>query len=153
MNRDRLLTSDVAQQLLVEVNQQAKRIMSDEHLTVDRTLIQAWQKSFRSKDGPDDGDGTNFDGQSRSNKTQESTTDADARLYKKSFGKESKLSSVGHALVENRNGLNAAAMVKHAEGYAEPDARLLMLDQRQKCRWQCAKGPKWQDYKDYSATG
>ncbi len=93
-NRDRLLTSDVAQRFFAEVNQQAKRFMSDEHFTVDGTLIQAWasQKSFRSKDGSDDGDGTDFRGQKRSNKTHESTTDADARLYKKSYGKESKLS-------------------------------------------------------------
>ena len=89
-----------------EVNKQAKRFMSDEHFTVDGTLIQAWasQKSFRAKDGCDDGDGTDFRGQKRSNKTHESTTDADARLYKKSYGKESKLSYLGHALVENRNG-------------------------------------------------
>ena len=128
-NRDRLLTSDVAQQFFAEVNQQAKRFMSDEHFTVDGTLIQAWasQKSFRRKDGSDDGDGTNFHGQSRSNKTHESTTDADARLYKKSYGKESKLSYLGHALVENRNGLIAAAMVTHADGHAERDAALLML--------------------------
>jgi hypothetical protein len=67
-NRDRLLTSDVAQQFFAEVNKQAKKFMSDEHFTVDGTLIQAWasQKSFRSKDGSDDGDGTNFHGQKRS---------------------------------------------------------------------------------------
>jgi len=110
--------------------------MSDEHFTVDGTLIQAWasQKSFRSKDGSDDGDGTNFHGQSRSNKTHESTTDADARLYKKSYGKESKLSYLGHALVENRNGLIAAAMVTHADGHAERDAALLMLQRKQQNR-------------------
>ena len=135
-NRDRLLTSEVAQQFFAQVNKQAKRLMSDEHFTVDGTLIQAWasQKSFRSKDGSDDGDGTDFRGQSRSNKTHESTTDADARLYKKSYGKESKLSYLGHALVENRNGLIAAAMVTHADGYAERDAALLMLKQRQQGR-------------------
>lgn len=135
-NRDRLLTSDVAQRFFAEVNKQAKRYMSDEHFTVDGTLIQAWasQKSFRSKDGSDDGDGTNFHGQKRSNKTHESTTDADARLYKKSYGKESKLSYLGHALVENRNGLIAAAMVTHADGYAERDAALLMLAEKQEGR-------------------
>jgi len=112
-NRDRLLTSDVAQRFFTEVNLRAKKFMSDEHFTVDGTLIQAWasQKSFRAKDGSDDGEGTDFRGQKRSNKTHESTTDADARLYKKSYGKESKLSYLGHALVENRNGLIAAAMV------------------------------------------
>lgn len=68
------------------------------------------------------GDGKDFRGQSRSSKTHASTTDADARLYKKSYGKESKLSYLGHALVENRNGLITAAMVTHADGYAERDA-------------------------------
>ena len=135
-NRDRLLTSDVAQRFFAEVNKQAKKFMSDEHFTVDGTLIQAWasQKSFRSKDGSDDDDGTDFRGQKRSNDTHQSTTDPDARLYKKSYGKESKLSYLGHALVENRNGLIAAAMVTHADGYAERDAALLMLADKQQGR-------------------
>jgi hypothetical protein len=135
-NRDRLLTSAVAQSFFAEVNLRAKKFMSDEHFTVDGTLIQAWasQKSFRSKDGSGDGDGTDFHGQKRSNKTHESTTDADARLYKKSYGKESRLSYLGHVLVENRNGLIAAAMVTHADGYAERDAALLMLQEKQKGR-------------------
>jgi transposase len=133
-NRDRLLTSDVAQRFFAEVNRLAKRFMSDEHFTVDGTLIQAWasQKSFRKKDGSDDGNGANFHGQKRSNQTHESTTDPDARLYKKSYGKESKLAYLGHALVENRNGLIAAAMATQADGYAERDAALLMLEERQK---------------------
>src|SRR5271167_1627416 len=135
-NRDRLLTSDVAQQFFAAVNKQAKRFMSDEHFTVDGTLIQAWasQKSFRSKDGSDSdgGDGANFHGQKRSNDTHESTTDPDARLYKKSYGKESHLAYLGHTLVENRNGLIAAAMVTQADGYAEREAALLMLKDKQK---------------------
>src|SRR5271156_6663789 len=135
-NRDRLLTSDVAQRFFAEVNKQAKKFMSDEHFTVDGTLIQAWasQKSFRSKDGSGDGDGTDFRCQKRSNDTHQSGTDPDARLYKKSYGKESKLSYLGHALVENRNGLIAAAMVTHADGYAERDAALLMLAGKQQGR-------------------
>jgi transposase len=135
-NRDRLLTSAVAQRFFAEVNRRAQKFMSDEHFTVDGTLIQAWasQKSFRSKDGSDDGDGTNFHGQKRSNQTHESTTDADARLYKKSYGKESKLSYLGHALVENRNGLITAAMVTHADGFAERDAALLLLQKKQQDR-------------------
>jgi transposase len=135
-NRDRLLTSAVAQRFFAEVNRQAQKFMSDEHFTVDGTLIQAWasQKSFRSKDGSDDGDGGNFHGQKRSNQTHESTTDADARLYKKSYGKESKLSYLGHALVENRNGLITAAMVTHADGFAERDAALLLLQKKQQDR-------------------
>ncbi len=82
-NRDRLLNSEVAQRFFTEVNRLAKRFMSDEHFTVDGTLIQAWasQKSFRPKDASDDdGDGTNFRGQKRSNDTHQSTTDPDARL-------------------------------------------------------------------------
>src|SRR5271168_2731317 len=131
-NRDRLLTSEVAQQFFAAVIEQAKRFMSDDHFTVDGTLIQAWasQKSFRGKDGSD-GDGTNFHDRKRSNETHESTTDPDARLYKKSYGKESKLAYLGHALVENRNGLIAAAMVTQADGYAEREAALLMLAAKQ----------------------
>jgi transposase len=154
-NRDRLLTSAVAQQFFSEVNRRAKRFMSDEHFTVDGTLIQAWasQKSFRAKDGSD-GDGSNFRGQKRTNKTHESTTDADARLYKKSYGKESKLSYLGHALVENRNGLIAAAMVTHADGYAERDAALLMLHEKQKDRSRriTVGADKAYDTKDFVAT-
>jgi len=135
-NRDRLLVSAVVQSFFAQVNLRAKKFMSDEHFTVDGTLIQAWasQKSFRSKDGSDDGDGTDFHGQKRNNKTHASTTDADARLYKRSYGKESKLSYLGHALVENRNGLTAAAMVTHADGLAERDAALLMLHEKQQGR-------------------
>ena len=130
--------------------------MSEGHFTVDGTLIQAWasQKSFRSKDGSDDGDVTDFRGQSRSNKTHESTSDADARLYKKSYGKESKLSYLGHALVENRNGLIAVAMVTHADGYAERDAALLMLEQKQKGRSRriTVGADKAYDTKDFVST-
>jgi transposase len=134
-NRDRLLTSEVAQQFFTAVNEQAKRFMSDEHFTVDGTLIQAWasQKSFRKKDGSD-GDGANFHDSKRSNETHESTTDPDARLYKKSYGRESKLAYLGHALVENRNGLIAAAMATQADGYAEREAALLMLADKQQGR-------------------
>ena len=116
------------------MNRLAKRYMSDEHFTVDGTLIQAWtsQKSFRKKDGSDDGDGTNSQGQERSNQTYQSITDSEARHYKKSYGKESKLAYLGHAQLENRNGLIAAAMATQADGHAERDAALLMLDQRQK---------------------
>jgi IS5 family transposase len=135
-NRDRLLTSELAQQFFAEVNKQAKRFMSDEHFTVDGTLIQAWasHKSFRAKDRSDDRDGSDFHGRKRSNDTHESTTDPDAQLYKKSYGRESKLAYLGHALVENRNGLIAAAMATQADGYAEREAALLMLQDMQKGR-------------------
>jgi transposase len=155
-NRDRLLTSEVAQRFFAEVNQQAKWFMSDEHFTVDGTLIQAWasQKSFRSKDGSDDGDGTDFREQKRTNETHQSTTDPDARLYKKSYGNESKLSYLGHALVENRNGLIAAAMVTRADGYAERDAALLMLHEKQKGRSRriTVGADKAYDAKDFITT-
>src|SRR6202022_948499 len=135
-NRDRLLTSEVAQRFFAEVNERAKPFMSDDHFTVDGTLIQAWasHKSFRPEDSSDDegGDGSNFHGRKRSNDTHESTTDPDARLYKKSYGKESHLAYLGHALVENRNGLIAAAMATQADGYAEREAALLMLKDKQK---------------------
>jgi transposase len=135
-NRGRLLTSEVAQRFFAEVNERARPFMSDDHFTVDGTLIQAWasQKSFRAKDGSDGGDGTNFHGQKRSNDTHESSTDPDARLYKKSYGKESHLAYLGHALVENRNGLIAAAMATTADGYAEREAALTMLEEKQKGR-------------------
>ena len=155
-NRDRLLTSDVAQRFFAEVNRQARKYMSDEHFTVDGTLIQAWasQKSFRPKDGGGPGDGTNFHGQQRSNDTHQSSTDPDARLYKKSYGKESKLSYLGHALVENRNGLIAAAMVTHADGYAERDAALLMLaaNQHRHSRRITVGADKAYDSKDFVHT-
>jgi transposase len=155
-NRDRLLNSEVAQHFFAEVNRQAKKLMSDEHFTVDGTLIQAWasQKSFRPKDGSGGDDGTNFHGHRRTNQTHQSTTDPDARLYKKSYGKESKLSYLGHALVENRNGLIAAAMVTHADGYAERDAALLMLErlERRRGRRITVGADKAYDSKDFVRT-
>ena len=154
-NRDRLLTSEVAQLFFAEVNKQARRFMSDEHFTVDGTLIQAWasQKSFRKKDGSD-GDGTSFHGQQRTNETHESTTDPDARLYKKSYGKESHLAYLGHALVENRNGLIAAAMATQADGYAEREAALLLLETKQKgsSRRITVGADKAYDTKDFAAA-
>ena len=135
-NRDRLLNSTVAQSFFAAVNEQAKKFMSDDHFTVDGTLIQAWasQRSFRAKDGSDDEDGSDFHGHKRSNDTHGSTTDPDARLYKKSYGKESKLAYLGHALVENRNGLIAAAAVTQADGHGERKAALEMLQNKQKGR-------------------
>ena len=91
--------------------------------------IEAWagQKSFRRKDGGGWGSGGDFHGESRRNQTHASRTDPESRLYKKSAGQESKLSYLGHTLVENRNGLIAAAMTTQADGRAERDAALLML--------------------------
>jgi len=139
-NRDRLLEADVAQEFLSRVVAQAraKGLTSDEHFTVDGTLLEAWAslKSFQSKQGkssppPDDpGNPTvNFRGEKRSNDTHVSKTDPDALLARKSGGKESKLSYSGNLLVENRNGLIVDAEVFQANGTAERDAALVMLEQ------------------------
>ena len=128
---ERLLTEPIAQAFFQRVLGQAKPYLSDEHFTVDGTLIEAWasQKSFRPKDGePPSGTPreADFHGQRRSNDTHQSTTDPDARLYKKSKGSEAKLSYLGHGLMENRNGLLVRTMVTQADGTAERDAALLM---------------------------
>jgi transposase len=132
-NRDRLLNQELAQQFFLRVKVQAAGLMSDEHFTVDGTLIEAWasQKSFRRKDADGSGPtaGSNFHGENRSKETHESKTDPDARLYKKSYGQEARLSYLGHALVENRNGLIAGAMATTADGTAERDAALLLVDE------------------------
>jgi transposase len=130
-NRDRLLNQELAQSFFARVKTQAANLMSDEHFTVDGTLIEAWasHKSFQQKDGGDAGPeaGRDFHGEKRSNETHESQTDADARLYKKSYGQEAKLAYLGHTVVENRNGLIAAAMATQADGTAERDAAILMV--------------------------
>jgi transposase len=139
-NRERLLEADVAKQFLAAVVDLAreKGLVYDEHFTVDGTLLEAWAsaKSFQPKDGknappPDDpGNPTiNFRGQQRSNETHESKTDPEARLARKSDGKESKLSYSGNLLVENRNGLIVDALAWEATGTAERDTALLMLEQ------------------------
>lgn len=130
-NRDRLLNQELAQSFFARVKAQAIGLLSDEHFTVDGTLIEAWagHKSFQKKDrmggGPDAG--RNFHGQKRSNQTHASKTDPEARLYKKSPGQEAKLSYLGHTVVENRNGLIVAAMTTQADGTAERDAGILMV--------------------------
>jgi IS5 family transposase len=130
-NRERLLHQEMARSFFTRIKQQASGLMSDEHFTVDGTLIEAWasHKSFRRKDGGSDdpGAGANFHGQKRTNQTHESTTDPDARLYRKSKGKEAQLSYLGHIVTENRHGLIAEAMTTHADGTAEADAALLLL--------------------------
>jgi transposase len=124
-NRDRLLEGDIATRFLEQVVAQAraKKLTSDEHFSVDGTLLKAWasQKSFRRKDGGDDdkGSGANFHGQKRGNKTHQSTTDPDARLYRKGNNHESRMAYLGHVVIENRNGLVVGAQVTHADGYGE----------------------------------
>ena len=130
-NRDRLLNQEVARQFLRHVVERAAAWMSDEHFTVDGTLIEAWasQKSFQPKDGPPEGDGRNFHGQTRTNDTHASKTDPDARLYRKSGQTEARLAYLGHVLMENRHGLIVNGMATTADGHAERDAALLMLQQ------------------------
>ena len=140
-NRDRLLEGDLAAKLLSAVLAQprVKRLLSTDHFSVDGTLVEAWasMKSFRPKDGsgePPAGDGRNreadFHGQKRSNETHASTTDPDARLYRKGPGKEAKLCFMGHALMENRNGLVVDACLTEANGHAERIAALHMIEPR-----------------------
>jgi transposase len=138
-NRERLLKADIAKKFFEQVLKQAQALdlMSDEHFTVDGTLLEACAglKSFKRVDGaeaapPDDrGNPTvDFHGEKRSNQTHQSTTDPDAMLAKKGAGKEAKLSYSGHVLMENRNGLVAEVEVLQANGTAERDAALVMIE-------------------------
>jgi transposase len=141
-NRERLLKGEVAEEFFKEVLGIAKHydLLSDEHFTVDGTLIEAWagQKSFKKKDReeasvpPDDpGNPTvNFHGEKRSNQTHQSTTDPEARLYKKSTGSEAKLAYLGHVLMENRNGLVVEPRLTLASGRAEREAAVEMIQGR-----------------------
>jgi transposase len=138
-NRDRLLEAEVAEEFLAQVVERARSqgLTSDEHFTVDGTLLEAWAgaKSFQRKNRktppPDDpGNPTvNFHGETRSNDTHASKTDPDAQLARKGPGKEAKLSYSGNLLVENRNGLIVDAEVFEANGKAERHAALVMLEQ------------------------
>ena len=137
-NRDRLLDADVAAKFLAAVLRHAKvkRFLSDEHFSVDGTLIEAWAslKSFRAKDGSDEppSPGRNgerqFHGEKRKNDTHASTTDPDAKLYRKSNHAAAKLSYIGHALAENRHGLIVEADATKATGRAEREAALDMIE-------------------------
>jgi len=140
-NRDRLLEGEIAGKFLRAILAQprVKRLMSSDHFSVDGTLIEAWAslKSFRRKDGSDndpEGPGRNaergFHKEKRSNETHQSTTDPEARLYKKGDGQPAKLCYIGHALMENRHGLAVDGGVTRATGTAEREAALAMLDRR-----------------------
>jgi len=139
-NRDRLLQADVASAFFDAVVNQARKagLMSDEHFTVDGTVLEAWAslKSFQRTDAgptppPDDpGNPTvNFHGEPRKNDTHQSTTDPDAQLYRKGQGKEAKLAYLGHVLLDNRHGLVANVCTTAATGTGEWEAALLMLEQ------------------------
>lgn len=131
-NRERLFDAEIAQRFFEHTVLLARLqdLVSDEHFSVDGTLLEAWasHKSFRPKDGDDDGDGSNFRGQRRSNDTHASTTDPDARLARKGHGREAKLSYLANALMENRNGLLVGIDVRHASGTGERDGALALAD-------------------------
>lgn len=145
-NRDRLMEVDISAKVLAGIvsHERVRGLLSHDHFSVDGTLIEAWasMKSFRPKDGSDDdspGSGRpsdragrnrerNFRKQRRTNDTHHSTTDPEARLYRKGNGKESKLCFMGHALMEHRTGLAVGAMVTQATGTAEREAALALMD-------------------------
>ena len=136
-NRERLLQGDIARGFLaaILVDPQVKPLLSDEHFSVDGTMIEAWasMKSFRPKDGsgeppaPGRNGEVDFRGEPRSNQTHASTTDADAWLYKKATGQAAKLCHIGHALMENRNGLVVDTLLTKATGTAEREAAIEMI--------------------------
>jgi transposase len=141
-NRERLLEHDVAHKFFHAVVEHARqqRLLSDEHFTVDSTLIEAWAslKSFKPKDGddappPNDSGNASVDfrGQKRSNETHQSTTDPESRLLRKGLGKEAKLCFAGHALMDNRHGLCTDLLVTASVGITEPEAATQMLDRQQ----------------------
>ena len=138
-NRDRLQEGDVFQKFMSKLlnHPRVKPLLSDEHFSVDGTLIEAWasQKSFRPKDvgKPDQTDDpgnptVNFHGEKRSNQTHQSITDPEARLARKANGQEAKLAFCGNVMTENRNGLVVETEVEIASGTAERDAALEMID-------------------------
>ena len=144
-NRDRLLEGEIAAKFLAAVlaRPQVKRLLSSDHFSVDGTLIEAWAsiKSFRRKDGGDndrEGPSRNaersFHREKRSNETHQSTTDPDARLYRKGDGQPAKLCYIGHALMENRHGLAVGGGISQATGIAERQTALDLIDGRPRRR-------------------
>jgi transposase len=129
-NRERLQAGEIFEKFMTRLlnHPQVKPLLSDQHFSVDGTLIEAWasQRSFRPKDGSD-GDGSDFHGQTRENDTHQSTTDPDSRLYRKAAGREARLSYMGHVTMENRHGLAVAGLLSKATGTAERRASEVML--------------------------
>jgi transposase len=158
-NQARLLAHDAAGQFFATVVEQAKSkgLMSEDHFSVDGTLIEAWasMKSFRPKDD-DDGDSngwSNFKGEKRSNETHESKTDPEAKLARKGNGQEAKLCYSGHAMMENRSGLLVDVRVLEANGKAEREAALAMLDDASRGNAPATLGAdKGYDTKDFVAS-
>jgi transposase len=161
-NRERLLDGDIAEAFFQAVLKQARErgLLSDEHFTVDGTLLEAWAsvKSYQRKDAknavpPDDpGNATvDFHGEKRSNQTHASKTDPDAKMARKGKGKEAKLSYNGNLLVENRHGLIVNTEVFEANGTAERDAALVMLEQISGTKQVTVGGDKAYDTADFVA--
>ena len=161
-NRERLLDGDIAQAFFEKVLALARerRLLSDEHFTVDGTLVEAWagHKSFQkrgSKTKPPEDPGNpavDFRGEKRSNATHESTTDPDAKLYRKSFGTESKLCYFGHVLMDNRHGLAVGGRVTQATSYAERDAAIELLGKTRGRGRATVGGDKAYDVRDFVRT-
>ena len=137
-NRERLQQGDVFEKFMTKLlgHPKVKPLLSDDHFSVDGTLIEAWasHKSFKPKDGGQDDDGSDFHGQRRKNDTHASTSDPDAKLYRKAAGREAKLSYMGHVVMENRNGLAVAGTVSQANGTAERRASEAMLKRKARRR-------------------
>jgi transposase len=159
-NRDRLMEGDIAEKFFDQVLDQARRgdLLSDEHFSVDGTLIEAWasHKSFQRKDGsdqtPKDDPGNptvNFHGEKRSNDTHESTTDPDARLARKSSGHEAQLAYCGNVMIENRHGLVVDAELLQCNGTAERDAAMLMVERLEGSDRVTVAGDKGYDTRDF----
>jgi len=137
-NRDRLLDGEIAAAFFeaVRLHADTERLLSHEHFTVDGTLLEAWasHKSFQRRERPPEppapgsNAGVDFRGERRTNATHQSTTDPDARLYKKGAGRPAQLAYGGHVLMENRSGLIVATRVTPADGFGERDAALLMTE-------------------------
>jgi transposase len=153
-NRDRLFDEAVAQAFFAHtvLLAQVKELVSDEHFSVDGTLLEAWasHNSFRPKDGSG-GDGSDFHGQTRSNDTHASTTDLDARLMRKGKGREARLSYLANSLMENRNGLIVGVDVRHASGTGERDGALALIAAHLK-RGDTLGADKGYDTADFIAT-
>jgi transposase len=154
-NRERLLNEEIAEAFFQRVLKRAQPYLSDEHFSVDGTLVEAWasHKSFRPKDGGAAPGGGNrevdFHGEKRSNETHASTTDPDARLYKKSTGSEARLGYLGHAVIENRHGFLVQTRLTLATGTAERDAALVMTKQIRGNKRVTLGGDKGFDTRDF----
>jgi len=161
-NRERLLTGEIARGFFERAVAQARErdLLSDEHFTVDGTLVEAWAslKSFKRRDdvsGPPDDPGNptvNFHGERRSNDTHASTTDPEARLARKGKAQEAKLCYTGHVLMENRNGLAVAGCVIPASGHAERAAALALLGEREGRERVTLGADKGYDTRDFVAA-